>query len=181
MAIALGLRRGEALALAWEDIDLEAGTLRVRYTLLNLPGGGWSLEEPKSRSSRRTLGLPQFAVQALKNHRKRPTKELMAKGPHWQETGFVFTSEIGTPLDGNNIYKRYKLLLKENGLPNIRFHDLRHTAGTLLCIQSAHPRVAMETLGHSQIGITMNLYTHVASELQGEAADKMDSLLSNRK
>lgn len=179
VAVALGLRRGEALALRWEDIDLETETLSVRHTLQNLPGGGWSLAEPKSRSSRRTLGLPAFAVRALKNHRKRQLKERMASGSHWQDTGFVFTTVIGTPVDGNNMYKRYKRLLKENGLPDIRFHDLRYTAGTLLCIQGVHPRVAMETLGHSQIGITMNLYTHVASELQRGAAEKMNAILSD--
>jgi len=180
VAVALGLRRGEALALRWKDIDLEAGTLTVRHTLQNLPGGGWNLAEPKSRNSRRTLGLPAFSVQSLKDHRRRQRKERMIKGKDWQDHGFVFASEVGTPLDGNNVYKRYKALLKENGLPDIRFHDLRHTAGTMLCIQGVHPRVAMETLGHSQIGLTMNLYTHVASELQREAAVKIDALLSTR-
>ncbi|MEK7816920.1 MAG: site-specific integrase, partial [Actinomycetota bacterium] len=162
VALALGLRRGEALALKWEDIDLEAGTLSVRNTLQNLQGGGWTLAEPKSRSSRRTLGLPAFAVQALKEHRKCQLEEKIQAGPAWQEHGFVFTSRVGTPLDGNNVYKLFKQFLKENGLPDIRLHDLRHTAGTMLCIQGVHPRVAMETLGHSQIGLTMNLYTHVA-------------------
>ncbi|MBE0430087.1 MAG: site-specific integrase, partial [Thermoleophilia bacterium] len=178
VATALGLRRGEALALRWEDIDLEAGALTVRHTLQNLHGGGWSLAEPKSRNSRRTLGLPAFALLALKEHRKRQFEEKLRQGKRWRDHGFVFTSIIGTPLDGNNMYKCFKTLLKENGLPDIRFHDLRHTAGTMLCIQGVHPRVAMETLGHSQIGLTMNLYTHVASELQREAADKIDALLS---
>lgn len=181
VALALGLRRGEAMALRWEDIDLEAGTLTVRHTLHNLKrseGGGWALAEPKSRNSRRTLGLPVFAVTALKDHRKRQLEEKLLAGPDWQEHGFVFTTPAGTPVDGSNMYKRFKALLEANDLPDIRFHDLRHTAGTILCIQGVHPRVAMETLGHSQIGLTMNLYTHVASELQREAADKINELFS---
>ena len=178
VAVALGLRRGEALALRWEDINLEAGELRVRHTLQILKGGGWNLAEPKSRNSRRTLHLPKFAVQVLKDHRQLQLKERMAKGKLWQDLDFVFTSEIGTPLDGNNVYKLYKQLLRGNELPDIRFHDLRHTAGTLLLVQGVHPRIAMETLGHSQISLTMNTYSHVSSELQKEAAEKMEAILT---
>ncbi|MHB9052871.1 MAG: tyrosine-type recombinase/integrase [Thermoleophilia bacterium] len=147
VAVALGLRRGEALALRWQDIDLKSRTLSVRHTLQNLQGGGWSLAEPKSRNSRRTLGLPNFAVLALKDHRQRQLKERMTQGSHWQDHGFVFASEVGTPLDGNNVYKRYKALLKENSLPDIRFHDLRHTAGTLLCILGVHYSAAIDAYG----------------------------------
>lgn len=180
VAVALGLRRGEVLALQWQDIDFEVEELRVRHTLQILRGGGWNLAEPKSRNSRRTLHLPKFAVQVLRDHRQRQLKERMIQGSHWQDSGFVFTSEIGTPLDGNNVYKLYKQLLKDNDLPDIRFHDLRHTAGTLLLVQGVHLRVAMETLGHSQISLTMNTYSHVSSELQRDAAEKMDAILSGR-
>jgi len=135
VAIALGLRRGEALALRWEDINLEAGTLRVCHTLQNLKGGGWTLAEPKSRNSRRTLGLPQFASAALRDHRKRQLEEKMLAGPQWQDHGFVFTTPAGTPLDGQNFYHRcFKPLLKKSGLPDIRFHDLRHSCASLLLL-----------------------------------------------
>lgn len=180
VAVALGLRRGECLALRWEDIDLEAGTLRVRHTLHHVDGGGWTLAEPKSANSRRTLGLPQFALAALKDHRKRQLEEKISKGKDWQDHGFVFTSRAGTPLDGQHLYFRhFKKLLGKAGLPDIRFHDLRHSCASLLLAQGVSPRVIMETLGHSQISLTMNTYSHVMPVLMREAADKMDALLSS--
>ena len=181
VAVALGLRRGEALALRWQDVGLEAGTLRVSHTLQNLPGGGWNLAEPKSRNSRRTLGLPQFALVAVREHRKRQLEEKLRQGKQWQDHGFVFTSIIGTPLDGNNIFKLFKQILKENGLPDMRFHDLRHSCASLLLAQGVSPRVIMETLGHSQISLTMDTYSHVMPVLMRDAADKMDAILSGGK
>ncbi len=178
VAMALGLRRGEALALKWEDIDMEAGTLRVRHTLKSLPGGGWDLTEPKSRQSRRTLGLPQFALAALRDHRKRQLEEKLKQGKQWQDHGFVFTSVIGTPLDGDNVYKLFRRLLKDNSLPDIRFHDLRHSCASLLLAKGISPRVIMETLGHSQISLTMDTYSHVMPVLMKEAADAMDAILA---
>lgn len=178
VAVSLGLRRGECLALRWEDIDLDSGTLRVRHTLQRLEGGGWELAEPKSKNSRRTLGLPNFAIQAIKEHRKRQLEEKILAGPSWQESGFVFTSKFGTPLDGQHLYFRhFKKLLSEAGLPDIRFHDLRHSCASLLLVQGVSPRVVMETLGHSQISLTMDTYSHVMPLLQRDAADKMDALL----
>lgn len=179
IAVALGLRRGEALALRWEDIDLESGTLRVSHTLQNLHGGGWTLAEPKSRNSRRTLGLPKFALAAIRDHRKRQLEEKILAGPQWQDHGFVFTTPAGTPLDGQNFYRRcFKPLLIKAGLPDIRFHDLRHSCASLLLAQGVSPRVIMETLGHSQISLTMNTYSHVMPVLMREAADKMEAILT---
>ena len=178
VAVSLGLRRGECLALRWEDVDLELGTLRVCHTLQRVDGGGWELAEPQSKNSRRTLGLPSFADQALRDHRKRQLEEKMLAGPDWQENGLVFTSKIGTPLDGQHLYFRhFKKLLSKAGLPDIRFHDLRHSCASLLLVQGVSPRVVMETLGHSQISLTMNTYSHVMPVLMREAADKMDALL----
>ena len=93
------------------------------------------MAEPKSRNSRRTLGLPQFASAALRDHRKRQLEEKMLAGPQWQDHGFVFTTPAGTPLDGQNFYHRcFKPLLKKSGLPDIRFHDLRHSCASLLLL-----------------------------------------------
>ncbi|MBE0467472.1 MAG: site-specific integrase [Candidatus Desulforudis sp.] len=177
VAIALGLRRGECLALKWEDIDFENETLRVRHTLHRHKGGGWTLVEPKSRNSRRTIALPKVIVQSLKDHKKRQLEERIFQGSRWQETGFVFTSTIGTPLCGDNVFKRFRDILKKAGLPGINLHGLRHTAASLLLVQGVSARVVMETLGHSQISLTMNTYSHVMPVLMREAADKMDSIL----
>jgi len=180
VAMGLGLRRGEVLALRWEDVDMDAGTLRVRHALQNLKGGGWTLAEPKSRNSRRTLGLPQFVIQALGGHRRRQLEEKMQAGQLRQDHGFIFTTPAGTPLDGQNFYHRqFKPLLKKACLPDIRFHDLRHSCASLLLAQGVSPRVIMETLGHSQISLTMNTYSHVMPVLMREAADKMDAILNS--
>ena len=178
VAVPLGLRLGEALGLRWQDVDLEAATLRIAYQLQRL-NSQWELVEPKTSRSRRTIALPLSTVQALRDHRKRQLEEKIKAGPDWQDHSFVFTSRIGTPLDRPNIVRRsFKLILKKAGLPDIRFHDLRHTAASLLLVQGVAPRVVMETLGHSQISLTMDTYSHVMPVLQREAADKMEAILS---
>jgi len=101
-------------------------------------------------------------------------------GPLWQENKLVFTTTVGTPLEAGNVARRnFKKLLRSADLPDIRFHDLRHTAATLLLAQGIHPRVVMEILGHSQISLTMNTYSHVLPTLQHEAASKMDAILND--
>ena len=121
--------------------------------------------------------MPKVIVQALKDHKKRQLEERIFQGSRWQETGFVFTSTIGTPLCGDNVFKRFRDILNKAGLPVINLHGLRHTAASLLLVQGVSPRVVMETLGHSQISLTMNTYSHVMPVLMREAADKMDAIL----
>lgn len=182
VALATGLRQGEALALRWSDIDLDGGQLTVRHTL-HRSGGRVTLTEPKTKRSRRAVTLPTFAVAALKRQRDWfQAQQRMLAGSRWQgpdcpsdPAGYVFTSSIGTPLDGANVTKRLQARLAAAGLPRMRFHDLRHGAATLLLAQGVHPRVVMETLGHSQIAVTMNTYSHVVPALQREAADRLDA------
>lgn len=177
VAISLGLRQGEALALRWEDIDFENGVLQVRHALQFPKGGGWSLVEPKSDRSRRTVTLPQIATAALRAHSRRQKEDRLLAGSKWRENGFVFTTRVGTPLDPWGVIKAFKALLQGAGLPNIRFHDLRHTAATLLLAQGVDPRTIMETLGHSQISLTLNTYSHVLPAMQRDAAERMNRLL----
>ena len=176
VALATGLRQGEALALRWADVDLEAAQLTVRHTLQR--AGGMHLGEPKTRRSRRTVTLPAFAVTALRRQRDwfQAQQRLLA-GPDWREGGWVFTTGIGTPMHAGDVTKRLQGLLAAAGLPRMRFHDLRHGAATLLLAQGVHPRVVMETLGHSTIAVTMNVYSHVVPALQREAADRLDAAL----
>lgn len=177
VALAAGLRQGELLGLRWEDVDLDAGRLTVRHALQRV-NGTLQLVEPKTRLSRRTIVLPAFAVNALHEHRKRQLRERLWAGSRWQEGGFVFTSTIGTPLDGSNVTHRLQRLLRDAGLPKQRFHDLRHSAASLLLVQGVHARVVMEMLGHSQISLTLNTYSHVIPSLQEEAAQRMQELLA---
>jgi integrase len=135
--------------------------------------------EPKSARSRRTIRMPQVVVTALKAHRKGQLEERMALGSAWTDAGLVFTSPTGTPLDPRNARREFHAMLTAApGVPRIRFHDLRHTAATLLLAQGVDPRTIMETLGHSQISLTLNTYSHVLPALQREAAAKMDAILS---
>ena len=176
VALSLGLRLGEALGLRWEAVDLETATLHVRVALQRV-AWSWQLVEPKSERSRRSIALPDVAVSALREHRVRQLEERLAAGSRWQENGFVFTSRTGTPLEPRNVTREFHGLLADAGLPRFRFHDLRHTAATFLLAQGVDPRTIMETLGHSQISLTMNTYGHVLPSLQRDAARKMDRLL----
>ena len=137
-----------------------------------------TLVEPKSSRSRRTIALPTIVLDALKAHRKRQLEARLAAGSLWQDQGFVFTTPIGTPADGRNLTRAFKALMKTAGLPAIRIHDMRHSCATLLLAQGVSPRVVMETLGHSQISLTMNTYSHVLPELQRDAADRMGRILA---
>lgn len=176
VAVALGLRRSEALGLRWEDIDFENETISVRYSLQRIDGK-LQLVEPKSANSRRTIAMPKATLMALKDHRKRQLEEKMLAGPTWRDTRFVFTNTLGGPIEPDNLGRWFKPLLMKAGLPDIRFHDLRHTAASLLLAQGVSARVIMETLGHSQISLTMNTYSHVMPVLQRDAAEKMDAIL----
>lgn len=107
------------------DIDFEAGTLSVRHALQRMPGG-LQRTEPKSDRSRRTIAMPTIVAKALRGHRARQLTKRLAAGSRWQETGFVFTTTLGTPMDERAVHKRFKAVLAGAGLRNQRFHDLRH-------------------------------------------------------
>jgi integrase len=177
VALALGLRQGEALGLMWGDLDLESGVLRVRRASQRIPHQGTQLVETKTMRSRRTLVMLPIVISRLRAHRARQALERLAAGDRWVDLDLVFPSERGTLADGPNVTHRFHKLLKRAGLPPMRFHDLRHACASLLLVQGVHPRVVMETLGHSQISLTMNTYSHVLPILQREAADRMEAVL----
>ena len=178
VALALGLRQGEALGLKWSDVDLDAAVLRVRRASQRIPHHGTQLVETKTARSRRTLAMPPIVIHALRAHRARQVVERLAAGDRWVDLDLVFPSDRGTLADGPNVTHRFHRLLKKAGLPPMRFHDLRHACASLLLVQGVHPRVVMETLGHSQISLTMNTYSHVLPALQREAAEKMEEVLA---
>lgn len=178
VALALGLRQGETLGLMWSDIDLNAGVLRVSRASQRIPHQGTQLVETKTDRSRRTLVMPPIVINALCAHRGRQAVERLAAGERWADLDLVFPSERGTLADGPNITHRFHKLLTRAGLPSMRFHDLRHACASLLLVQGVHPRVVMETLGHSQMSLTMDTYSHVIPALQREAANRMESVLA---
>jgi len=177
VGLALGLRQGETLGLWWDDIELDDGILQVRRALQRQPGRGLVFTSLKTARSRRTIPLPPPLVEALKQHRTRQDAERGTAGNLWQASPCVFTTPLGTPIDPRNDYRSFKRLLARAGLPPIRLHDLRHTAASLLLAQHVPARVVMEILGHSQIALTMNTYSHVAPEVSREAAERIAGVL----
>lgn len=163
VALALGLRQGEALGLPWSAVDLDRGVLTVRQALQRQQGKGLVIVQPKTALGRRTLVLPEQLVTALKAHRDRQSAERKSAGDLWQDSGLVFTTPIGTPIDPRNDHRNWQLLLEDAGVRRARLHDARHTAATLLLIQGVPARVVMQILGHSQITLTLGTYTATSS------------------
>jgi integrase len=176
VALSLGLREGEILGLRWEDVDLDGARLRVERALQELAEGLVS-GVPKTEESRRTLILPSFAVTVLRTHRVHQIQERLIAGSRWYESGLVFTTTVGTPIHPRNLRKHLRGALQDAGLPQVRFHDLRHTAGSLLAAQGVTPRVIMEILGHTQVTMTMNTYVHGNEAMQREAAARVGNAL----
>jgi integrase len=141
-------------------------------------GGEVVLADPKTAKSRRTLAMPAPVLASLREHRRRQVAERLAVGEAWQDGGFVFASGIGTPLDASAVTHRFQRQLATAGLPRQRFHDLRHGCASYLLAAGVPLRVVQETLGHSQLSTTADVYAHVAPELQREAAERMGELLS---
>jgi len=176
--LALGLRQGEVLGLKWEDVDLGAKTLRVQRQLQRF-GGRLNLVEPKTDRARRVLDLPESVVKALTEHETRQIAERSTAGLQWEERGLVFTTTIGTPLEARSMLRDFRDVKKKGELPPIRFHDLRHSCATMLLVQRVPARVVMEILGHSDISLTMNTYSHVIPGLRTDAAGRMEDLLAS--
>jgi integrase len=182
LALATGMRRGELMGLKWQDIDMTKGTLQVRRILSRvpskLPGKGYVESEPKTQKSRRNIVIASFALEALKQHRVRQLEAKVKAGPAWEDHDYVFCTSVGTHLNPTrDILGQLKLLLKKAGLPNLRFHDLRHSAATLLLSVGVHPKVVQEILGHSQISMTLDVYSHVLPTMQQEAMNKLNDAM----
>ncbi|MDQ3966016.1 MAG: tyrosine-type recombinase/integrase, partial [Actinomycetota bacterium] len=167
LAITTGLRQGELLGLRWQDVDLNEKVVRVHQQLTRTKGG-LSFSKPKNNKGR-NVTLMDLAIKALMNHRERQKDEKLKMDDLWQETDLVFTSTKGTPLDASCLLKHsFRPLLKRAGLPHITFHCLRHTFATLFFSKGAHPKIVQEMLGHSNISVTMDVYSHMLPNMQGE-------------
>lgn len=178
LAIHTGLRQGELLGLKWDDVDLEDGSLQVRRTL-TITKSGPVFTSPKTTGSRRSVKLTSKAIEAVKSHLERQLREIDRVGSLWSENGLIFASETGTPLDRRAVTKsKFKPLLKSATLPEIRFHDLRHTCATLLLTRNVNPKIVSEMLGHSTIAITLDTYSHVLPNMRDQAAAAMEEALS---
>ena len=161
LAIHTGMRQGELLGLKWQDVDLENATVSVRRTLTK-SGGRLLLGEPKTKKSRRTIQLTDEAARALREHLVRQVEHIQRHGDLYRDEGLIFASKVGTLINPTNLRQRsFASLLKQAALPKIRFHDLRHTCATLLLSRNVHPKFVQELLGHANIAITLDTYSHV--------------------
>ena len=176
VALAVGLRQGEALGLTWDAIDLDAGSVAVLRTLQRI-NGVYEYLPPKTTKSRRTIPLPSIAVQALRRHRTRQLEERLRLGQKWNEQDLVFTGATGQPLYGPYITRRFQRILQQAGLPRLRFHDLRHSCASLLLAQGVPLSSIQEVLGHTSYAFTRDVYAHLSEELKKDAATAMDRAL----
>jgi integrase len=158
-----------------------ASTLTVRNALQRV-GGKLELVEPKSATSHRIVALPAFVADGLHTHRTRQRTDRLLAGSRWTDDprGLVFTTTVGTPMDGIAVTRRFQAVLATAGVRRQCFHDLRHACASLPLAQGVAPRVVMETLGHSQISLTLNTYSHVIPALGRAAAERMDAMLGPR-
>jgi integrase len=177
LSLTTGLRMGEALGLRWSDVDLDAGTLRVNRQVQHMRGGGGLVFSEPKNASRRTLDLPQRAVEALRSHRKKQAEEKL-RATDYGDSGLVFATGKGTPIDAQNIVNRYfKPLLKRADLPDIRWHDLRHTYATLLLARGTHPTYVQKSLGHASVQLTLDRYSHWMPSMGRNTAEGIDEAL----
>ena len=176
LALSTGMRLGEMLALRWADVDLAATPAVVRVnTTLKWREGVFVLAAPKTKSSRRQIALTAHVADVLRRHQRAQRVERLAAGPAWEggKWGLIFCDEIGRPLMDGHVRLKHWRICKLAGVPRIRPHDLRHTAATLLLGQRVNPKVVSEMLGHSSVGITLDIYSHVLPDMQHDAAAAM--------
>ncbi|HZG05225.1 MAG TPA: site-specific integrase, partial [Streptomyces sp.] len=178
LAITMGLRRGEIVGLRWSDVDLDKRVLYVRQQTQRRRGQLYN-DDPKGRR-RRAVPLPAMCIAPLRWHRMRQAALRERMGDKWETSGHVFTTRTGRPVEPRNVYRSFTRVARKAGLRVIRLHDARHGCATLLTAAGVAPRVVMEILGHSQISITMDVYTHVVQDTQREAISHMDRLLRRR-
>lgn len=176
LAVTTGLREGEILGLKWSDLNWDTHQVNIQRQVQRVQKSGLVFSDPKTAAGRRMILLGPGTILSLKDHYKRQLFEREFMGNQWQDNDLIFPSTHGTPLDPSNLLGQFKELLREANIPNIRFHDLRHTAASLMLRQGISIKVVQERLGHSDAGMTLNVYSHTIPGMQKEAAEKMDEI-----
>jgi integrase len=176
VGISLGLRRGEIAGLRWENINWATGVLRITHSLQRIKSRGMVLRELKSETSHREISMPQFCLDALRKRQLVQEQEKIDAGIKWKDTGFVFTERGGGVIQTEKVTTEHRAALKLAKLHHVRFHDLRHTAATLLLSKGVPMKMIQAILGHSSFQFTMSVYGHLVAAMHSEAAQAMDDL-----
>ena len=175
LGVTVGLRRGEMLALRWDDIDFKTNTINVRNNMVN-GENGIIIKAPKSEAGIRDIKVGDEVMAELKKARLKYMEDALTS-PIFQNLNFVIRQEDGSPLHPDSMTRKWSRFLKDNDLPHIRLHDLRHSNATALIQAGVNPRVVQQRLGHSDVNITLNTYTHVLPEMDIDAAEKLDAIM----
>ena len=178
LAIVTGMRQSELLGLKWIDLDWIRKYLKVERQLQRPDGNGVEFISPKTRFGKRSIALGENTMEVLHLHYKRQQVERLAAGETWVEYGLIFTTSNGTPIHQRNLQRDFKALIKQAGLPPIRFHDLRHSAASLLLNNDVPVIVVSRRLGHARTSITMDVYGHLIPSMQAKAAELIDELVT---
>ncbi len=174
LAVSTGVRRGEALALRWSDIDFEYGSLWVRRSLSKTRSSGLQFKAPKTKRGRRQIPIPEFAISALRQHMRIQKEESLRLGCGWNLDRLVCSDPHGDAINPNTLTSAFASFVKKSGIRPMRYHDLRHLHATQLFKLGIHPKIVQERLGHSTIAVTLDLYSHVLPGMQEDATSKLD-------
>ncbi len=177
LMLVTGMRRGEALGLRWSDLDTELLTITVRRARVVVDGWRVTETEPKTQKGRRVIPLDAATVAILVAHHRRQIAERLRAGEAWRDTDHMFTDDLGEPLHPQSITKMFQRTVKAAALPPVSLHALRHTSATLALVAGIHPTVVQRRLGHSDVRLTLDVYTHPVASVDGDAADRMGAII----
>lgn len=177
LALTTGMRRGELLGLRWRDVDLERQRISIRQSLGQDGNGRPTLQEPKTPASIRTIAITETDVAILRKHRRLQGEERLRLGSDYRDMDLVFSAPLGTPINPGNLIRQFKRAIREAGVPERRFHDMRHTHASLMLSAGVHPKIVQERHGHAQISTTLDTYSHALPNLQVDAAMTLENHL----
>jgi integrase len=180
IALTTGMRIGELLALRWQDVDLEAGTIAVERGMV-LAEEGYDTQAPKSAAGVRLITLGGPSIHALRAHRLRQIEQQLRKGAAWKDLGLVFASEVGTTLSNTNVRRVFLAIQQESGLQRIRFHDLRHSNATIAVEAGVPVNTVSARLGHADVRTTLSIYVRPTRTAEQAAAATIEALIAGNK
>ncbi|NOH14467.1 MAG: site-specific integrase [Chloroflexi bacterium] len=178
LAISTGMRQGELLGLKWTDVDWGRNTLQVERQLTRIPHVGYEFTPPKTKAGVRKIALGTEMLRMLREHQQRQQNEMISQGIRWSEDMLMFSTPKGDPIHLRALFREFKNLIKYAELPNIRFHDLRHTAASLMLNHGVPVLIVSRRLGHSKPSVTLDVYGHLIPSMQGQAAEVMDTYIA---